>query len=538
MRIQVRLNVILLSGLLLVIGTAQVLNYVRIRTLVNGLIEENINQMTEREQANAENIFFSAEQAVAGSLERGEMEKFAQVLEGQRKIKGLTEFSLYGRDGVISHSSVQDQLGKSLEPSLKTRMGKSLERVLIKEKLWLDIYQPQPVKADCIRCHTRWELGTQGGLLHARISTEQLAQARQQNLGRMEDINSTNLLSSLLSSAFMVLVIIGLIWWVARSIVRPLQAGVDFSERISGGDLTEHLTITNKDEIGQLASAMNRMVEGLGNNMSRFSGYVGNLRQASSSLREESQRVHSNSDSTAVHVEKVAQNAQEVSRNVEAVASAAVEMSSCVQEIARQASEATQVAKQAGEVAERTRAIIGTLGTRSAQIGQVVTLINSIAEQTNMLALNATIESARAGEAGKGFAVVASEVKELARQTAQSTQQIGANVTAIQQSTQAAVQAIAEIVSVVQRIHQIQSSIAGAVEEQAATMSEISQSSSLAAQGSTQIATNIKDVSEAARSSSSAAEKSAEACLELAHLAEELNGVVAQFKLKDPTQEK
>jgi methyl-accepting chemotaxis protein len=532
MKIQVRLNVVLLSGLLLVIGTAQVVNYLRIRMLVGGLVDENISQMTEREQANAENIFLAAEHAVAGSLERGEMEKFAQVLEGQRQIKGLMEFSLYGRDHSISHSSVQAQLGKPLDKAISERLAKGFDRLLLKEATWIDLYQPQPVRADCIRCHTHWELGSQGGVLHARISTEVLAQTRSQSLARLETINGTNLWSALVGTAFMVLVIVALVWWVARSIVRPLQAGVSFSERIATGDLTEHLDITNRDEIGQLASAMNRMVGGLRDNMGRVTGYVGSLRQSSTSLREDSLRVQDNSRNTAENVAKVATNAQEVSRNVEAVASASVEMTTSVQEIARQATEATKVAKQAGLVAERTRELMGTLGQRSEQIGAVVTLINSIADQTNLLALNATIESARAGEAGKGFAVVASEVKELARQTAQSTHQIGDSVTEIQQSTKSAVLAIAEIVAVIQRIHQIQTSIASAVEEQAATMNEISRNSSLAAQGSTRIATNIEEVSNAARSSSSVSQKSADAANELARLAEELNGVVAQFKLK------
>ena len=138
------------------------------------------------------------------------------------------------------------------------------------------------------------------------------------------------------------------------------------------------------------------------------------------------------------------------------------------------------------------------LGESSVEIGKVIKVITSIAQQTNLLALNATIEAARAGEAGKGFAVVANEVKELAKQTAKATEDIGQKIEAIQADTKGAVQAIGEISSVINQINDISNNIASAVEEQTVTTNEIGRNVTEAAKGTGDIAKNISGVANAA----------------------------------------
>ncbi len=133
----------------------------------------------------------------------------------------------------------------------------------------------------------------------------------------------------------------------------------------------------------------------------------------------------------------------QVSASIQTVATAAEEMTASIQEIAKNATEAASVAHQRGDDRRRRpghRRV--SLGESSAEIGQVIKVITSIAQQTNLLALNATIEAARAGDAGKGFAVVANEVKELAKETARATEDIGQKIEAIQSDTQGAVSAI------------------------------------------------------------------------------------------------
>jgi len=176
-------------------------------------------------------------------------------------------------------------------------------------------------------------------------------------------------------------------------------------------------------------------------------------------------------------------SARETTESTGTVAAAAEEMAASVQEIARQVSEAAAVAGQAVTQARATDATVRGLAEGAARIGDVVRLINDIAGQTNLLALNATIEAARAGEAGRGFAVVASEVKSLATQTSRATEEIGAQITGMQASTAAAVEAIQGIGGTIDTLSGIAGSIATAVEQQHAATQEIARSVAGAAQG-------------------------------------------------------
>ena len=186
-------------------------------------------------------------------------------------------------------------------------------------------------------------------------------------------------------------------------------------------------------------------------------------------------------------------------------------MGASIKEIAKNANEAARSPTTAVKVADDDqRHRRQARRDRSAEIGNVIKVITSIAQQTNLLALNATIEAARAGEAGKGFAVVANEVKELAKQTAKATEDISRKIEAIQGDTKGAVEAIAQIGTIINQINDIQNTIASAVEEQTATTSEISRNVAEAAKGSSEIAQNITGVAQAARSTTEGASNTQE----------------------------
>jgi len=200
----------------------------------------------------------------------------------------------------------------------------------------------------------------------------------------------------------------------------------------------------------------------------------------------------------------VAAASEEAATNVQSVASATEEMTSSITEISRQVQESARMANGAVDQARKTNDRVGELSKAAARIGDVVELINTIAGQTNLLALNATIEAARAGEAGRGFAVVASEVKALAEQTAKATGEIGQQITGIQSATQDSVNAIKEISGTIERLSEISSTIAAAVEEQGAATQEISRNVQQAARGTQQVSSNITDVQRGAGETGSA----------------------------------
>jgi methyl-accepting chemotaxis protein len=253
------------------------------------------------------------------------------------------------------------------------------------------------------------------------------------------------------------------------------------------------------------------------------------LASSSEELTAVSQQMAGNAEETAIQANAVSAASEQVSANVGTVASAAEQMQASIREISKNTHESARVAKNAVHVAQTTNDTMKKLGESSQQIGNVIKVITSIAQQTNLLALNATIEAARAGEVGKGFAVVANEVKELAKQTAKATEEIGQKIEAIQGDTKGAVKAIEEIGGIINQINDISNSIASAVEEQTATTNEIGQSVAEAAKGVGEIAKNINGVAVAAKDTTRGASDTQTACQELSQMAAQLQKVVARF---------
>jgi methyl-accepting chemotaxis protein len=239
-----------------------------------------------------------------------------------------------------------------------------------------------------------------------------------------------------------------------------------------------------------------------------FEGAVGEIIETVSSASSRLESAAGTLTSTAERSQElttmVAAASEEATTNVQSVASATEELSSSVNEISRQVQESARMASEAVSQARNTTDRVSALSKAAARIGDVVELINTIAGQTNLLALNATIEAARAGEAGRGFAVVASEVKALAEQTAKATGEIGQQISGIQSATLDSVTAIREISGTIERLSEISSTIAAAVEEQGAATQEISRNVQQAAQGTHQVSSNITDVQRGASETGSA----------------------------------
>ena len=325
------------------------------------------------------------------------------------------------------------------------------------------------------------------------------------------------------------------------------------------GDLTKRLPVRSEDETGQLAGWINLFVEKLQAILREITGNADSLNTASSELAAISQQMtegarqasdRSNSLSSAAkemsgNMNSVAAASEQAATNVTMVAGASEEMASTVKEIAKNSEHARAITNDAVNKAAGATSNINRLGEAADQISKVTEVITEISEQTNLLALNATIEAARAGEAGKGFAVVANEIKELARQTAQATQEIKDRIDGIQNSSSQTVDEIKVVSEVINQVDEIVCSIASAVEEQSVSTQEIAGNVAQASQGiqevndnvsqsstvSAQISREIDDVNQAAgmlTDSSAQVNMSADA---LSGLAGQLHRMVGRFKL-------
>jgi len=217
------------------------------------------------------------------------------------------------------------------------------------------------------------------------------------------------------------------------------------------------------------------------------------------------------------------------SENVQTVAAAAEELSSSMTEISRRLAHATGVVGRAASDGRQSNTRVQSLAEAAQKIGDVVAFINGIAGQTNLLALNATIEAARAGEAGRGFAVVASEVKALATQTAKATEDIGAQVTAVQGETTGAVQGIQSICTTIQQVDEISAAIAAAVVQQGTATQEIAQNVQQAAARTGEVSQNIAGVTDGIASTGKAAEEVLGSAVELSRQSQRLRDEVDRF---------
>ncbi|MCW2246565.1 methyl-accepting chemotaxis protein [Azospirillum fermentarium] len=232
---------------------------------------------------------------------------------------------------------------------------------------------------------------------------------------------------------------------------------------------------------------------------------VGALENSAGTMREASENLVAVAEQSRSQATAVAVSTEQTSMNVQTVAASAEQMAASIAEITRQVSRSAAITQNAADRAGTTNGAILSLDEQARGIGDVVRLIADIASQTNLLALNATIEAARAGDAGKGFAVVASEVKTLATQTAKATDQISAQIAAMQTATQGAVTAIGDITTTITEINGISAAIAASVEEQDAATREIVRSIQHAASSTQEVLSNIQGVQTAASHTDTAA---------------------------------
>ncbi|MGA2193209.1 MAG: methyl-accepting chemotaxis protein, partial [Nitrospirota bacterium] len=333
--------------------------------------------------------------------------------------------------------------------------------------------------------------------------------------------------------------------YIAGLISGPLKRGVDFAAALAEGDLTKRIDIERKDEVGRLASALNEMAESLGGTMKK--------------IMDSASHVESSSSQLSVTSEHVAKGAADQDSQASQVAAAIEEMSASVMEVARNSAEAAGAAKEAaasakngGEIVvktiERIEKIakttmettrnIDALGQSSDKIGEIVSVINDIADQTNLLALNAAIEAARAGEQGRGFAVVADEVRKLAERTTKATKEIAGMIKSIQDDTKIAVSAmdegsreVEEGVSLAREAGNSLEKIMERVNKVTEMVQRIAAASEQQSTASEDISVSVENIAGVIKQNAGAAQETSKAAQEITGLGRELEGLVSRFRI-------
>ncbi|QXH52915.1 methyl-accepting chemotaxis protein [Pseudomonas fakonensis] len=384
------------------------------------------------------------------------------------------------------------------------------------------------------------QLQARAGQATARVDQAYAAQEQ-----AMQGELARNAVAIMVATGLALLVGMLAAWLITRAVVAPLRRVIERARRIAAGELAIEAEAPRKDEVGQLQQAMQQMAEGL-------TGIVGGLQQgieqlagsaqALSAVTEQTNReVGSQKDETeqvATAMQQMTATVHDVARNAEQAAQAAQAADDKVgsgQEVVRQS---MQRIEQLVTAAETASSGIDSLSAEIHTIGDVLEVIKSVAEQTNLLALNAAIEAARAGEQGRGFAVVADEVRALARRTRQSTEEIERlvaslrgnaqqSVTQIRGSTELVRLAVADalqtesalgsIAAAVSLIQQMNQQIAAAAEQQSSVAEEISRS--------------VTQIRGSADQAALAMADNARSSIELARLGDDLKGMVGHFRL-------
>lgn len=360
------------------------------------------------------------------------------------------------------------------------------------------------------------------------------------------------------------LLLFAVFWGIVfrKSVVNPLRQLITMLNNIvnGNGDLTRRIHVLSKDELGDVAALFNRFIEqqqtiliSINENSTTLSSSAEQLFSLADSfalqtkeIAEQSSSVNNSTSETVSGITTISSSSEEMSSTISTIATATEEISATINEVAKNCQKESSIAHEAAQIAKVNRDLIADFAKTAREIGNIVDTINDIAEQTKMLALNATIESASAGEAGKGFAVVAGEVKSLARLTAKSTSEITTQIDTILNGITKSITSSEKILTVIEEVSSISTSIAGAVEEQSITVnnvvqniSETSSASGLIAKSVSESALHISEISKTIQSMDVALGKnSAQVGLvrssaeTLKKLAQELDTIVGKFTLR------
>lgn len=559
--IQSKIGGALILILVIILGGSFTIAALQSRSLLKTQQEQALKVIHAETLDQARSIFASLEIGTKGSLERGEMDVFDELLTGLGSVPGVLEVGLVNPQGITAYSNQKNKLGqKQSHLNITSKSEKvSLEKETDKSFFMAHSHM---FEEKCMECHADAKLGDLAGVLYVDFSLDKLNEEEALQQEALAAASSTSLWSNLGMGFFSLIITwAALFFMLRRLIVVPLGKVKQVLTGIAKGHLNERLKLTQQDELGETARTLDSLAESLQTEVVGPLQQLANgdltfdvtphdqndtLRHAIKKLGEDLNRMIADLQVAGQQIDtgstQVSDSAQLLSDGAAQSAASVEEISSSMNIIGSQTTTSAENAQQANQLAASARASADTGSARMAEmihamseinaagqnISKIIKVIDEIAFQTNLLALNAAVEAARAGQHGKGFAVVAEEVRNLAARSAKAASEtaelIEGSVAKTTNGTQIAektAEALEEIVGSIGKVTDLIGEIAAASSEQA--------------QGISQINIGLQQIDQVIQQNTASAEESAATSEELSSQAAELKHQLSRFILKSGT---
>ena len=557
--IQSKIGGALIIILLIILGVSFTVAALQSRNLLRTQQEQSLKAIHFEALEEAHSIFKCLEIGTKGSLERGEMDVFDELLTGLGTVPGVLEVGLVNPQGVTTYSSKKDNLGQKKSQIVITN---SNDKINIEKESndTLFLAHSHTYEQKCMECHDDVEIGSLAGALYLDFSLDKLKTEEVRQKQALAAASSKSMVSNLSMGLISIIITwLALFFMLRKMIVRPIDKVKVVLTDIGHGHLNNRLNLTQQDELGDAARSLDTLADSLQTDIVAPLQQLANgdltfevtphdandtlrhaikklgedLTQMVSGLQIAGQQIDSGSSQVSDSAQLLSDGAAQSAASVEEISSSMNEIGSQTNTSAENAQQANQLSTSAREAAdagsERMTEMIcamGEINEAGQNISKIIKVIDEIAFQTNLLALNAAVEAARAGQHGKGFAVVAEEVRNLAARSAKAASETADLI-------EGSVEKTGNGSEIAERTAKALDEIVGSIGKVTDLIGEIAASSNEQAQGIAQVNIGMQQIDQVIQQNTATAEESAATSEELSSQAAELRNQLGRFKLKE-----